>query len=674
MTPRNLKHFLFGRPLDPFKQDTRKHIALITFLAWIGLGADGISSSCYGPEEAFLALGTHTQLGIFLALLTGITVFLISTAYLQVIDLFPNGGGGYKVASTLLGARAGLVSGSALIVDYVLTIAISVASSVDALFSILPPVFLAYKLPAEIGLVLLLTHLNMRGMKESIKVLMPIFLGFIITHFVLIVYGITSHKQGLTEIFPEAIRETRSAASDIGWFALLALFFKAFSLGGGTYTGLEAVSNSLHNLAEPKVRTGKNTMLCVALSLAFTAAGITLLYLLWDVYHVPGETLNATAFRKITAGWEIGGVQVSPYVVGISMLFEAGLLFVAANTGFLAGPSVLANLAVDRWMPHLFSALSSRLVTKNGVLLMGSAAIGALLITQGAVSLLVVLYSINVFLTFTLSIAGLLVYRWRHRKENFRHRLKMIIPFFSFIVCASILITTLMEKFLTGGWITVLVTGVVILIGTLIKRHYVRVQHYIEKTEKELVKALDQDRGPVTEIPRIDHSKPTAVFLVSETNASGLRTFLWVQQAFPNVFENFVFVSVGEIDTEEFVNRGKWNQLRRDTRFMLKHYVDYCHSKGLSSTYFHAYGTDIVEKLTDLTDRIAQEFPNSTFFATRLISDNENFITQLLHNQTAYILQRRLHNKGRTMIIMPIKLEHTRLRQWMRQSRAVARK
>ena len=137
-TYQRLRTLVIGAPLDPLSQSTRQHIALAAFLAWVGLGADGLSSSAYGPEEAFRALGTHTQLGLYLALATAATVFIISLAYNQVIELFPTGGGGYRVATSLIGPRAGLVSGAALIVDYVLTIAISVASGVDALFSLLP--------------------------------------------------------------------------------------------------------------------------------------------------------------------------------------------------------------------------------------------------------------------------------------------------------------------------------------------------------------------------------------------------------------------------------------------------------------------------------------------------------------------------------------------------------
>src|SRR5467141_1588188 len=160
----NLRQRLFGKPLDPLDTKTRRHIALVAFFAWVGLGADGISSSCYGPEEAFRALGEHTDLGLYLALVTAATVFIISLAYNQVIELFPTGGGGYRVATSLIGPRAGLVSGAALIVDYVLTIAISIASGVDALFSLLPTAAADFKLGTELVLVVVLLVMNMRGM------------------------------------------------------------------------------------------------------------------------------------------------------------------------------------------------------------------------------------------------------------------------------------------------------------------------------------------------------------------------------------------------------------------------------------------------------------------------------------------------------------------------------
>src|SRR5262252_6507061 len=273
---------LFGAPLDPFSKQTRQHIALIAFLAWIGRGADGLSSSCYGPEEAFLALGEHTHLALYMAGATALTVFIIAVAYNQVIELFPTGGGGYRVATRLIGPHAGLASGAALIVDYVLTISISIASGVDAFFSLLPLEWQSYKLATEVALIVVLVMLNLRGMKEVIAVLLPIFLGFVLTHAFLIVYGVLSQAAVLPTLVPEVGRLTSDLTGQLGWTGVAALLLLAYSQGGGTYTGLEAVSNNVNVLAEPRVHTGKVTMLYMALSLAFTAGGIILLYLLWE--------------------------------------------------------------------------------------------------------------------------------------------------------------------------------------------------------------------------------------------------------------------------------------------------------------------------------------------------------------------------------------------------------
>lgn len=652
-----VKRALIGAPLDPFRSDTRKHLALITFFAWVGIGADAISSANYGPEEAFLALGAHTHLAIFLAMATAFTVVLLAAAYSQVIELFPNGGGGYRVASTLLGEKVGLVSGGALLVDYVLTIGISIAAGVDAIFSMLPYEWQGYKLLVSILVVALLAYMNLRGMKESIRFLLPIFMGFILTHGMLIVLGILGHAEGVVDILPNATVETGDMISDYGLITVLALFFKAFSLGGGTYTGIESVTSSLRNFAEPRVKTGKATLWAIAASLAFTAGGIITLYLLWDVQKVEGETLNATAFKLITENWVLFGVNISTEFTGLALICAAGLLLTAGNTGFIAGPNVLASMAVDRWMPHMFSSLSNRLVTKNGVLLMGGAAIGALLMTGGVVHVLVILYSINVFLTFTLTLTSLTRYRWKER-HSLRTWPKLIVAFLAMLVCATILATTLIEKFTYGAWKTVLITGCVIGLGLVIRRHYDRVYKRMNTIEQELGSAMfsARPRRPDQDKPRMDPREPTAVFLVGESAASGTHTFLWVQRLFPGVFKNFVFASVGEIDTEEFTDERRWHKLRSDTKTMLKQYVEFCTSRGLPATYYHDYGTDIIDTVNKLTERISADFPRSVFFATKLIFDNETWLHQILHNQTAYMLQKKLHNKGQNLIIMPMKI------------------
>jgi hypothetical protein len=646
-----LRESLLGKPLDPFSGETQKHVALVAFFAWVGLGADGLSSACYGPEEAFLALGTHTPLSLYLAAMTACTVFIIAVAYNQVIELFPNGGGGYKVASRLLGSHAGLVSGSALIVDYVLTIAISVASGVDALFSLLPPSFGVAKVALEVGLTLLLLYLNMRGMKESIRFLLPIFLGFIATHTLLIFYGIGAHADRLPALAVETMADTRRMGGDLGWVAVAALLLRAYSLGGGTYTGIEAVSNNVQSLAEPRVRTGKWTMFYMALSLAFTAAGIIVLYLLWDARHVEGQTLNAVTFESIIASFGSGSASLDAAALTIVLALEAGLLLVAANTGFLGGPAVLANMAVDSWMPHQFRNLSSRLVTQNGVILMAIAAVVVLLITAGSVAVLVVLYSINVFLTFTLSLAGLIRYWWNHR-EDARWLTRLALSFSGFAVCAGILCVTVVEKFTEGGWITMIITGLVIAVGLAIRRHYDTTAEALERAEA----AFAAPTGHFAARPRLDPSRPTAAFIIGRNRCGLVHASRTVLQMWPGVYKNFLVVSAQPVDVRSYGGELTLEKLRADRLVDMEFYMELARQHGMASKYYLGFGVDGVDELVKLCRQVSADFPHVVFFASKLIFEQETWATRALHNQIVYAMQRRLQLEGMPMVILPMRV------------------
>jgi amino acid transporter len=653
---REIRDFLFGKPRDFFDKSTRKHISLVAFLAWVGLGADGISSSCYGPEEGFLALGIHSELAIFLAIATAITIFIISYAYVQVIELFPNGGGGYRVATRLLGRHAGLVSGSALIVDYVLTISISIASGIDAIFSFLPADFQGAKMVLAIIAICLLAFLNLRGMKESIKFLLPIFLGFIITHLVLIIYGIVSHHYGIVELIPHATEEAKEMSSAFGWVFVFSLFLKAFSMGAGTFTGLEAVSNNVNTLSEPRVRTAKITMFMVAMSLAFTAGGIILLYLLWGVSRVDGQTLNATTFYILTETWVYNDIELGKFIVPVVLMFEAGLLLVAANSGFLAGPNVISNMANDEWMPKSFGSLSSRLVVKNGILFMAVAAIITLLITGGSVHMLVVLYSINVFITFSMSLLGLSIYWLRNRRRKPYWKRRLLISGIGFILCAAILTITIFEKFYEGGWVTLLITSVFVAVGLLIKHIYKKFKISLMNKEAEF-----QQYGMISEVDIVqvpDKSAPTAAIIVDQTFGSGMHCLLEIKKLFPGIFQNFIFVTVGEVDANTFREEKNWRGMRTKTKDILRKYKYYCNANGCFSKAYVGYGTDIVEKLSQMTERVSKDYSNVVFFGTKFIFDNENILTQLLFNHVSYIMQRRLHGRGSNMVILPMKISN----------------
>jgi amino acid transporter len=646
-----LKRLFLGAPLDPLSPKVRQHIALAAFLAWVGLGADGLSSANYGPEEAFLALGQHTHLALYLAVATGLTVFIIAFSYNQVIALFPNGGGGYKVATELIGSHAGLLSGSALIIDYVLTIAISVASGVDALFSLVPPHLQMWKLPVEFIVVALLTGLNLRGMKEPIALLVPLFLGFLFTHVTLIVVGIGMHAENLPALIPDTVAETRSFSAEIGMVGVIALLLRAFAMGGGTYTGIEAVSNNVGMLREPRERTGRWTMVYMALSLAFTAAGLIVLYLLWGATKQESRTLNATVFEAVLT--ELFGTgHLVPVLLAVIMAFAAALLFVAANTGFLGGPAVLANMAVDRWMPHQFSQLSDRLVTQNGILVMGVAAIGALWITNGEVHLLVVLYSINVFLTFSLCLAGLCRYWVTHRNER-RWIYGLVQALLGLIVTFGILMVTLVEKFAEGAWFTVLATGFVVLLGLAIKRHYDSVNRQLAEADI-LFGSTASEARQCSLVP--DPKARTAALFVGSRDGVAMHTLLAALTLFPNQFKNVVFLTVGEIDTEQFHGQEKVARMRAEIDHRLQRFRNWCERRGIASETYVGYGTETVDLLDRLAGDVLQKYPNTVFFASKLVFRHDNVFTRLLHNTTALSLQRLLHLRAVPMVILPMKV------------------
>ncbi len=655
-----LRGLILGGRKNLFDPRIHHQLALIAFFAWVGLGSDGLSSSSYGPEEAFLALGSHTHLALYLTVAMVLTVFLISASYTQIIELFPSGGGGYLVATKLLGTTPGVISGGALVVDYVLTIAISIASGVDAISSFLPPVLAVWKVPAEVLLVGGLTALNLRGIKESVSLLMPIFVAFVLAHVALIGYGIATHLGDFAPMLSATVADTRAATTELGMLGVIALFLRAFSLGGGTYTGIEAVSNSTAILREPRVETGKRTMGYMAVSLAFTAGGILLCYLLNRVTHEPGRTLNASLWTVLTQGWSLWGLPVGTGIVIFTLLSEGALLFVAAQTGFVAGPATLAAMAVDQWVPKRFAHLSERLVTQNGILTMGFAAIATLIYTGGALRLLIVMYSINVFLTFTLSQLGMVRHWWEVRRSEAHWRRRLLLALLGTVVTGGILIVTSVIKFTQGGWVTLAVTGAFILLCMAVRAHYVRVRGVLKSLDDVLSDLPMPERDSA---PELAPDGPTAVVLVEAYAGLGIHTLLTVQRMFPRHFKNLVFVSVGLVDSGQFKGTESVVALEQKVQGDLERYVELAQKMGFYSEYRFTLGTDLIEELEQICHDLQKEFRRSIVFAGQLVFQRETVFTRTLHHETAFSIQRRLQFAGIQVIILPIRV-------WQKQKSA----
>jgi amino acid transporter len=645
------RRLVFGAPRDVEDPHTYHSMSLVALLAWVGLGADGLSSSAYGPDEAFRALGDHRALAVFLALATGLTVLIISVAYSQIIKHFPFGGGGYVVASKLLGPRTGVVSGAALLVDYVLTISVSVASGGDAIFSFVGPAWAHWKLAVEVAAIVLLVVLNLRGVKESVSILAPIFGLFLLTHAVLIFGGIGSHLGEVPQVASEVSEGLRASHGKLGLLGLLAVFVRAYSMGGGTYTGIEAVSNGLQIMREPKVKTAQRTMVYMAISLALTAGGILVCYLLFRVVPAEGKTLNAVLLERFTASWNVGGVQVGHGFLVLTLVAEAALLFVAAQAGFIDGPRVMSNMAIDSWLPHRFAQLSDRLTMRDGVWLMGGASLATLLYTHGDITALVTMYSINVFVTFSLSQLAMVKF-WVQRREAGRKR-GLLIHGVALTLCLAILTGTVYEKGSEGGWVTIVVTSLVVALCLLIKRHYHTVQGNLQRLDT-IMAAIPTHSGKPN--PVVDPRAHTAVLLVGGYGGLGIHQLLTVKRIFGDHFRNFIFVSVGVVDSATMKGVEEVDRVRLQTETALQQYVEAAHRLGLAADFRMEIGTEAVAVAEQLCLQVARDFPRAVFFAGKLIFQREKLFQRLLHNETAYQLQRRLQFGGLNAMVLPVRV------------------
>ncbi len=655
---KRIKELVIGGARSPHEAGVFHKLSLVAFFAWIGLGADGLSSSCYGPSEAFAALHEYTYLSVFIAAATALTIFVIASSYQQIIELFPAGGGGYLVASKLLTPKLGMISGCALMVDYVLTIAVSVASGTDALFSMpfFPHEFLQYKLAFSVAAIGILTLLNLRGVRESIGPLVPIFLVFVFAHAFVIVYTFIYHGQELPGMWEKTASATSAAQQNLGTWGMLFLIMHAYSMGAGTYTGIEAVSNGMPILREPRVRTAKRTMTYMWVSLAVTVTGLTLGYLLFNVRPEEGKTLNATLLESVTRGWPAGG----HLFVVVTLISEAALLYVAAQTGFLGGPRVLANMAQDRWFPTRLSMLSDRLVTQNGILLMSGAALVTILLTSGMVTVLVVLYSINVFITFALSQAGMVRHWWQVRRHEPKWNRKLFVSGIGLVLTLFILTWTIIAKFFEGGWTTLVVTGALAAIALLIKRHYNASRRYVEQFDSLAMAALkvsDLAAAKAT-APDLkpDPTGRTAVILVSGFNGMGVHLLMNVFRFFGETFKNFVFLQVGMIDTGNFKGADEVKHLQEHIDRTTGQYVDMMRKQGFYAEPAVSVGTDIVEQVETLGQQIVQKYPQAIFFAGQLLFPNDSTLTRLLHNNITFALQRRLYHEGIPFMMLPIRV------------------
>ncbi|MBM3324944.1 MAG: amino acid permease [Calditrichaeota bacterium] len=458
----------------------------------------------------------------------------------------------------------------------------------------------------------------------------------------------------MTTVSEKVVTQTVGTIEEFGIFFVLVILLRAYSMGAGTLTGIEAVANSMLVLKEPRVQTGKRTMAYMAISLSFMAAALLLNYMFYSSQAVAGKTLNAVLFFEIVGSWTVSGWPAGEAIVWITLISEALILFVAAQTGFIGGPRVLANMAEDSWVPRRFGHLSERLVAQNGILLMGLGSVALILYSQGSVRMLVTLYAINVFIDFTLSQLGMSRLWLSKRKTQPHWKRRFLISIISFIVAVSTLMITVSLKFFKGGWLMIVVTGGVFAICLFVHRHYEGVKRKLVKLD-DILKQVPMGEEPV--VPqKLEAKDATAVLLVSGFSGVGVHVLLNIQRLFAFRFKQYVFLSIGVIDSGHFKGVGELEELKRATQGEVERYVNLARSYGLKAEGRTAVAIDYLDEMEKMCLQISRDYSNSVFFAARLLFWRDTLWNRFLHDDTALSIQRRLLFHGIQMVILPVRL------------------
>ncbi|MBE9920198.1 APC family permease [Enterococcus faecalis] len=449
----DLKRLFIGKPLKSAENDEHK---LSRFAALALLSSDALSSIAYGTEQIVVVLVTLSAAAIWysLPIAAFVIILLISLtlSYRQIIHAYPHGGGAYVVSSENLGRNAGLLAGGSLLVDYMLTVAVSVSAGAEAIISAIPALY-GHQVAISIGIVILITLMNLRGLRESASFLMLPVYSFIAIITLLIVVGLFKIVTGAQPLNATALPGAVVPGISI------ALVLRAFSSGSSSLTGVEAISNAVPFFKKPRAKNAAGTLALMATILGFFFVGITFINYWYGI--VPKE--EVTVLSQI--GKAVFGQNILYYLLQFA---TALILAVAANTGFSAFPVLAYNLAKDKFMPHMYMDRGDRLGYSNGILTLAAGSIVLLLIFQGSTERLIPLYSIGVFIPFALSQSGMVV-KWRKETKNWLPKsiANIVGAFISFAIIAILFIYRLGDI-----WPFFIIMPVLIYVFYRVNTHY----------------------------------------------------------------------------------------------------------------------------------------------------------------------------------------------------------
>ena len=617
-----LRRVLIGQP---FRSDKLAHTLLPKRIALPVFASDAMSSVAYAPEEIFLVLSVAGLSAYAMAPWIGVAVafvmLVVVASYRQNVHAYPSGGGDYEVVTTNLGHTAGLTVASALLVDYVLTVAVSTASAMANIGSAVP--FIAqHKVAFGVAAIVLLTAVNLRGIRESGTAFAIPTYAFIGGMFLMLIWGFVQINVLGRELRAESAGfELHSEHGDIMGFAMVFLVARAFSSGCAALTGVEAISNGVPAFRKPKSRNAATTLAMLGSLAVAMFMGMIVLANETGVKMAerPAEQLGGAPanYHQKTLVAQLADSVFHDFPLGLYLItgVTALILVLAANTAFNGFPVLGSILAQDRYLPRQLHTRGDRLAFSNGIVFLALAAIVLFVAFGGEVTHLIQLYIVGVFVSFTLSQIGM-VRHWNRllaTEQDAGERRKMmrarIINTIGFIATGTVLLIVLVTKFLAGAWIAILAMGSLFVMMKAINRHYSTVSQELTPGEEE--------RDIV--LPSRNH----AVVLVSNLQLPTLRALAYARATRPDVLEALT-VNVDDEETRKL--NVEWGD--SDINVPLK---------TLASPY-----REITGPVVQYIKRISKESPRTvvTVFIPEYVVGH--WWEQLLHNQSALRLKTRL--------------------------------
>ncbi len=617
------RRMVLGRP---FRSDKLAHTLLPKRIALPVFASDALSSVAYAPEEIFLVLSvaglTAYSMAPWIGLAVGAVMLVVIASYRQNVHAYPSGGGDYEVVTTNLGHTAGLTVASALLVDYVLTVAVSMASAMSNIGSAVP--FIAqHKVLFAVVAILVLASMNLRGIRESGTAFAIPTYAFMVGMYIMLAWGLFQiYVLGTPLRAESAAFEVHSEHGEVLGFAMVFLVARAFSSGCAALTGVEAISNGVPAFRKPKSRNAATTLLLLGVIAVSLFMGIIMLAKETGakIAESPEQLVGAPpGYHQKTLIAQLADAVFHDFPLGLWLIagVTALILVLAANTAFNGFPVLASILAQDRFLPRQLHTRGDRLAFSNGILFLAFAAIAFVVAFRAEVTALIQLYIVGVFVSFTLSQIGM-VRHWTRllRTETDsavrRHMMRSrVINTIGFICTGTVLIIVVVTKFLAGAWIAILAMGAIFIIMKMIHRHYDTVADELEQQAEE--------QGDDMVLPSRNH----AVVLVSKLHLPTKRALAYARATRPDVLEA-ITVSVDDAETRELVHN--WED--SDISVPLK---------VIASPY-----REITRPVLDYVKRVSKESPRTvvTVFIPEYVVGH--WWEQVLHNQSALRLKGRL--------------------------------